>query len=424
MAIVTDQVEDVNIDPSVADAADKRRLSAGAAISVALLTGCQDRPYAFGLAMSLAAHGVKLDIIGSDEVDSPEFHTSPTLRFLNLRGTQKLKAGAGTRLGKLLVYYVRLLVYAATAKPKVFHILWNNRFELFDRTLLMMYFKLLGKRVTLTAHNVNAARRDAKDSWMNRATLRIQYRLVDHIFVHTQKMKSELVQDFEVRASNITVLTHPINDAFPDTNLTPAEAKHRLGVANEAKTILFFGRIRPYKGLEYLVEAFKQIVATDPSYRLIIAGEHKKGSEEYSAEIEALIKDGVASGVIIPRMEFIPDAETEVYFKAADILALPYKEIFQSGVLFLSYSFGLPVVATEVGSFDEGVIEGKTGFVCKACDSASLAGAIQKYFASDLYRNLAVRRKEIRDYAYAEHSWEAVARLTVKAYAGLPSEQR
>jgi glycosyltransferase involved in cell wall biosynthesis len=236
--------------------------------------------------------------------------------------------------------------------------------------------------------------------------------------VHTEKMKSELEQDFGVKPGNITVLTHPINDAFPDTNLTPVEAKRQLGVGNGEKTVLFFGRIRPYKGLEYLVEAFQQIVATDGDYRLIIAGEHKKGSEEYSARIEALIKDGVQSGVIIPRMNFIPDEEAEVYLKGADLLALPYKEIFQSGVLFLSYSFGLPVVATQVGSFDEGVIEGKTGFVCKACDSASLAAAIQKYFASDLYRNLATKRKEIRDYTYAEHSWEAVARLSVQAYAG------
>ena len=109
----------------------------------------------------------------------------------------------------------------------------------------------------------------------------------------------------------------------------------------------------------------------------------------------------------------------ELYLKAADVLVLPYKEIFQSGVLFLAYSFGLPVVATDVGSFREEIVEGRTGFLCKPGDPAELAKAIETYFASDLYKNLKVRRQEIKDYAEANHSWNAVADLTRNAYAGM-----
>ena len=86
---------------------------------------------------------------------------------------------------RLSTYYLRLLKYAVVAKPRIFHILWNNKFELFDRTLLMLYYRLLGRRVVLTAHNVNAAKRDGRDSLLNRLTLWVQYRLSDHIFVHT-----------------------------------------------------------------------------------------------------------------------------------------------------------------------------------------------------------------------------------------------
>ena len=71
------------------------------------------------------------------------------------------------------------------AQPKIFHILWNNKFEFFDRTLLMLYYKLLGKKIVFTAHNVNIRKRDGNDSWLNRFSLKIQYQLVDHIFVHT-----------------------------------------------------------------------------------------------------------------------------------------------------------------------------------------------------------------------------------------------
>ncbi len=97
------------------------------------------------------------------------------------------------------MYYAKLIRYAATAKPRIFHILWNNKFELFDRTLLMLYYKLLGKKIVFTVHNVNAGRRDSKDTRLNRLTLRIQYRLADHIFVHTEKMKRELIEEFGVQ---------------------------------------------------------------------------------------------------------------------------------------------------------------------------------------------------------------------------------
>ena len=73
------------------------------------------------------------------------------------------------------------------------------------------------------------------------------------------------------------------------------------------------------------------------------------------------------------RAEYIPDDETELYFKAADVLVLPYRHIYQSGVLFLGYSFGLPVLAADVGALKEEIVEGKTGFVFKPEDSVDLA---------------------------------------------------
>src|SRR5262249_38812931 len=90
------------------------------AVDVALLTGCQDRPYAFGLAVALADQGVNLDIIGSDDVDSPEFHTSGNIKFLNLLGGKRGFSFA-RRVLNVLLYYAKLLRYTATAKPKIFH---------------------------------------------------------------------------------------------------------------------------------------------------------------------------------------------------------------------------------------------------------------------------------------------------------------
>ncbi|HEY6185204.1 MAG TPA: glycosyltransferase family 4 protein [Terriglobales bacterium] len=386
-------------------------------IGMGLLTGCQDRPYALELAMGLAARGVHVDVIGSDDIDSPELHNTPNLRFLNFRGSQDIRFNFTKKLWKLFVYYAKLMRYAARRKPKVLHILWNNKFEVFDRTLLMLYYKALGKKIAFTAHNINQARRDGKDSWWNRFTLKVQYSCCDHIFVHTQKMKSELCEEFGVPETDVTVLRHPVNNAFPDTELTPAEAKRRLGLKDGEKAVLALGRIRPYKGIEYLLDAFRVLSADrQANYRLIIAGEPKKGSEDYLNEIRQRVEKDFAPGEVILRIQFIPDEEMELYLKGGDTLVLPYKEIFQSGILFLAYSFGLPVVATDVGSFREEIVEGTTGFLCKPGDPSDLAKAIEIYFASDLYRNLKVRRQELKDYANTHHSWRAVAELTENAY--------
>src|SRR5262245_28553705 len=128
--------------------------------SVAILTGGGDKPYALGLAATLIKQEVRFDFIGSDEVDGPELHCNPGVSFLNLRGDQRTDADVWTKTLRVLRYYLRLVRYAATARPRLFHILWNNKFELFDRTVLMLFYRLLGKKIVFTAHNVNAGKRD------------------------------------------------------------------------------------------------------------------------------------------------------------------------------------------------------------------------------------------------------------------------
>jgi glycosyltransferase involved in cell wall biosynthesis len=106
-----------------------------------------------------------------------------------------------------------------------------------------------------------------------------------------------------------------------------------------------------------------------------------------------------------------------LYFKAADVLIVPYIQIFQSGVPFLAYSFGLPVIATDVGSLREDIVEGRTGFVCRPQDSSDLANAILRYFESELFRDLENRRSDIQQYANERYSWEKVAAITTSVYS-------
>lgn len=408
-------------------AEDKRRASAaeiaasgpGSCFEVSLLTGGSDRPYVYGLTMALAASGVHLDVIGNAETDSPEMHNRPTVNHLNLYWNPRLRASLAGKIRRVLAFYGRLIRYAFLAKPKIFHILWNNKILLFDRTLLMLYYKLLGKKVVFTAHNVNAARRDANDSALNRLSLRIQYRLADHIFVHTEKMKHELVEEYGVHGDAVTVIPFGINNSVPDTQLTPLEARRHLRIGSGDQTILFFGRIRPYKGAEHVVAAFQRIAPKHPEYRLIMVGEPKKESEQYLRDLQEMIARDPSAERVTQRFEFVPDSETEIYFKAADVLVLPYTDVFQSGVLFLAYSFGLPTIASDVGSFRDDIVIGQTGYICRPGDSEDLAQAIETYFSSDLYKNLDRRRQTIRDFANSRNSWNAVSESTCKVYERL-----
>jgi D-inositol-3-phosphate glycosyltransferase len=386
--------------------------------NVALLTGGGDKPYAIGLATALSARGITLDFVGSNELSVPELTRNERIRFLNLRGDQRPEVSLFRKIVRVGRYYLRLLAYAATAEPKLFHLLWNNKLELFDRTVLMLFYKMMRKRVVFTAHNVNARKRDDRDSLLNRLSLRVQYRLCDHIFVHTEKMKAELRSDFGISHGKVSVIPFGINNTVANTMLSTTEAKRQLGINAGDKTLLFFGNIAPYKGLEYLIVSFSDLLRKDRSYRLIIAG-RPKGSPEYQESIEHAMNGTLVRDRIIKRIEYVPDDETELYFKAADVLVLPYTNIFQSGVLFLGYSFGLPALGSDVGSLGEEITEGKTGFVFKPRDSSSLANTIKKYFESDLFRDLASRRLAIKEHANARYSWTKVGEITAKLYSHL-----
>ena len=388
-----------------------------AVVEIGLLTGGQDRHYAVGLGTALMQQDVAMEVIGSAEIDGPEFQGNPRVRFRNLHGDQH-SAGLAQRISRILIFYARMFRYTVVSKARIFHILWNNKLQVFDRTLLTLFYKAAGKKVVLTAHNVNAGRRDKKDTWLNRVTLKCQYKLADHVFVHTKKMKDELVGEFEVKPEKITVIPYGVNNAVPFTQLTGEQARERLGLRNDEKVILYFGAIKEYKGLEYLVAAF-QLIAARGNYRLIIAGEQKKGYEEYWRSIEQSIETDPSRDKILQKIEFIPDAETETYFKAADVAVLAYTEIFQSGILFLAFNYGLPVIATDVGSFSEDIVEGRTGFICQPRNADDLAAKIESFFQSELYRDLERRRPEIRDYANSRHSWDVVGEMTRDVYSKL-----
>jgi D-inositol-3-phosphate glycosyltransferase len=384
---------------------------------VTLLTGGIDRHYACALGKALASSGIALDVIGNTEMGPCEMCGLDNVRLLALYATPQEGKSLFHKLRAYIAVYVRIICYAATSSSQIFHILWHYKFPHFDRTFLLLYYKLLGKKLVFTAHNVNAAERDGIDSVLNRATLRIQYRLVDHIFVHTEGMREQLARKFDIPQTKVTVVPFGVGDMVPQSSLTPREAKEKLGLRRSDRTILFFGRIALYKGLALLVDAFGRIASLNRNYRLIIAGEPIKESARHWEEVHETIESSPMREQVIEEIRYIADDEMEIYLKAADVLVLPYTQIFQSGVLFMSHNFGLPVIATDVGTFRDDIIEGTNGYVCRPDDPEDLARTIETYFSSELFRDLDERRTSIQDSVRRGHSWSAVAKKSGDVYA-------
>ncbi len=389
-------------------------------MKVSLLTGGMDAHYAFGLLSGLISKPILIDVIGNNDMEKSDIMHNEKITHHNLRGDQNPKAPILKKSARVLRYYFKLVKYTATTDSTLFHILWLNKFIYFDRTILNLYYKFMGKKLVYTAHNVNAGERDGEDSLLNRLTLGFFYRTVDHIFVHTEKMKNQLKCEFGVPEHKVTVIPFGINNVIPRSHLSREEAREKLHLQRNERIILFFGNIAPYKGLDVLLAALVHLKKNGNVPKLIIAGKVKdRNWIGYWEEIESIIKKNDLNIEVLKKVEYIPDEEVEIYFKASDVLILPYRHIFQSGVLFLAYSFGLPVIAADVGSLKEEIVEGKTGFVCRREAPEDLADKINQFFNSELYKNLESYRSEIEEYANEKYSWQSIGETTCAVYSRL-----
>ena len=169
-----------------------------------------------------------------------------------------------------------------------------------------------------------------------------------------------------------TVLPHPIYTHF-GSPLPREEAERRLGLPSGRRTLLFFGLIREYKGLDILLQAFDLL---DERYQLVIAGEPYGPFDKY----QQLIDGGRAPGDVHVFPDYIRDAEVKDYFSAADLTVLPYRSATQSGISSVSNHFGVPMVVTDVGGLKETVGARGTGIVCDEGTPACIAAAITHYF--------------------------------------------
>lgn len=173
-------------------------------------------------------------------------------------------------------------------------------------------------------------------------------------------------------------MPHPVYTQFGEP-VPRDEACARLGLDPEKKTILFFGLIREYKGLDILINAFDLL---DDSYQLVIAGEPYGSFEPY----RKLLDNNSGKDRIHTFLNYIKDDEVSSFFSAADTAVLPYRSATQSGISNIANHFALPQIVTDVGGLKETIAGRGTGIVCNECEPGSVAGAIRLFFSDPSVR--------------------------------------
>ncbi|MCR5776840.1 MAG: glycosyltransferase [Lachnospiraceae bacterium] len=222
----------------------------------------------------------------------------------------------------------------------------------------IMLTRLIRAKVMFTCHNVFPHERFPLDRLLTKMTLKRG----DYFVLHSEKEAAELCTIVE--KAKYAVNMHPTYSAF---NFHTEKA-----VESDKKTLLFFGFVRPYKGLKYILEALKEL---DDVY-LKVVGDFGGSRPEYDELIDKL---GIGERVEI-HDGYTPDREVEKYFVSCDAVVLPYTDATQSGIAQIAFGFEKPVIATRVGGLPEVVIDEKTGVLCRSEDARDLSRAVRHFY--------------------------------------------
>ncbi len=223
------------------------------------------------------------------------------------------------------------------------------------------------------------------------------FRRAHQIIVHTNQASQVMQDELQIPRDIMHVIPH----------ILIGDDSEQADVAEEENTILFFGRIWAYKGLEYLIRAEPLITSRVPNAKIVIGGR----GDDFAHYRELMINPEN----FIVHNEYVSNAKRAELFRRASVIALPYIEATQSGVVPIAYTFGKPVVATNVGGLPEQIDHAQTGFLIPPRDEVALANTIVTLLQDkELRRRIGANGKR-----KLENEWsaEAIAQKTLPVYA-------
>lgn len=304
-------------------------------------------------------------------------------------------------VSSLILFFIQVL----KEKPDLVH--WHELKIYSLEYMLLKYFKKQKIKLVLSAHDVLHPEKQVITPYLVKL-----YHIFDAIIAHTEDSRNILQTIFQVPSEKIQVIPHGEYSGIAQ-RMEKEEARNQLGILPHVPVILFFGYIRPYKGLDILLHAFAQVQKSLPNAILLIAGETKEPFKKYEELIEQL---GIGHAVKF-FIGYVPLEKVPVFFSSADIVVLPYRHIYQSGVVHLAFGFQKPVIVTQVGGLAETVEHGKTGFVVPPENPQALAKAIVEAFSNP--RRLEEMGKSAYQKSQEGLSWTRIAERTMAVYRSL-----
>lgn len=294
-----------------------------------------------------------------------------------------------------------------TDRPRILVIPWWVVFWAPCFLTIVLPIRLFSRiTVVFLCHNVG----EHESGWLKAAVTRLVLACGHGYIVSSAKERSKLSEWFVHK--RITVVHHPSYSVFNSSIVSPNEARKKLGL-NNRRILLFFGFVRAYKGLRFLLQAMP-LVLQRLDVHLLIAGEFWEERAAYEALIAKL---GIATHVTI-RDAYITNEEIPDYFQAADLLVMPYVSVTSSGLVPLAFAFSRPVVISAIGALAEVVQDRLTGLLVPPADPQALAAAICDFYEQGM---AAVMQEHIRA-AEEQFSWKALVDA-IESFAASTAEQ-
>ena len=322
---------------------------------------------------------------------------------------------ARMRAARLRLLQVRIALELAALRTDVVHVqsIGGGRNLFFVRLL-----RFLRLPVLYTAHEALPHEGEAPQ---NATSLAAVYRTATRIIVHAESTRKEMLEKFGVSPERVDVVPHGSYDLFfPEGRISRAAARARLGFPADRRIILFFGLIKRYKGLEYLIEAFRRIEESLPDATLAIVGNLFRQDSVGYARYSRLLAE-VSRRPNVLRVEgYVPIEKVGLYLSAADLVVLPHTETSQSGVLLAAFAAGRPAVVTDTGGLPETVERGRAGLVVPPRDARALAEAILRVLERPEDAE-AMGQNAARE-ADSTYSWSPIAARTVELYLSAISD--
>ena len=361
--------------------------------------------YLFGQSDGLSKCGVDVSIYTNNVTPNPNYKGVTFYAFYKniFEGKSKLLSGLRYVFGSITSIF-----HAKFTRVKIchYHLFHVNALVIFDFVLS----KILGMKVIYTIHDVvsfeNEKSNDKLNKWL--------YKRADKILTHNHFSKKIFKEHYTDLKTEIDIIPHGNYVPFLEIKKDKSFSRNHLSIPQDKKVLLFFGMIKKVKGLEILLQSLRDVIKKNTDVILVIAG--RVWENNFSIYQKIIDKNNLAAHCIIHN-KFIKQEDVGHYYAAADLIVLPYKRIYQSGVLMMSMSYEKAVLVSDLPPLTEVVKDKETGFVFESENSNSLSEKLN-LILSDL-DNLERLRKRGSNLMKIKYDWSEIALLTKKSYQSI-----